>query len=450
MAQKLARVRWQTGQILRPADFTRLESSLSAEAEIRASLSGLPAYGLLRLSIDGDELQNGVFRVDELVAVLRTGQVIDTNDNAARPADLHLRDKGREAQVYLHVHDPPRSPPGAGWDSEEEEPHRLVLETSLSTEASRPDASGLPLGAVERTMAKRSPADREEKVGFRLSTARIPPLLRLRSTPHLGRALWELYTALDETEKKLAGHVAQARQRGAAAGALQRARAEIRKACLVLGDAVFHEGEQYARLHPYFVHDALRVLFLELCFLEGELPAEVLSPADQQDPLVVYNHDDLGGCLGGLVARLLRQIHKVPRAAPTIELRKEGEAFIGRDLPPALLGAEEVYLIIQKPQPYAVAPLEGARLVALKNLGRASTRTTRGLIPQPPEPCEPRADLGIHADWYKLQIRDERGQEAVEWKDVREEGAIGFRDRPELAGIGAFLYWRGHEGVRFA
>src|SRR5262245_46161846 len=146
MAQKLARVRWQTGQILRPADLTRLESSLSAEAEIRAGLCGLPAYGLLALHIDGDELQNGIFLVDELVAVLRTGEVIDIRDNAARPAALDLREKGREVQVYMHVHDPPRTPPKAGWDSEHEEPERLVLDTSLSTEASRPNSRSLYLG----------------------------------------------------------------------------------------------------------------------------------------------------------------------------------------------------------------------------------------------------------------------------------------------------------------
>ena len=53
MSAVLPRVAWSIGQVLLPEHFRTLEASLIAEAVARASVDGLPDYGLLSLEWNG-------------------------------------------------------------------------------------------------------------------------------------------------------------------------------------------------------------------------------------------------------------------------------------------------------------------------------------------------------------------------------------------------------------
>src|SRR5689334_8484552 len=141
MAQKLARVKWRTGQILRPEDFDCLEGSMAADAAARAAISGLPAYGIVKLSVNAPELERAFFVVDELSAVLPTGEVIEVGDNADRPPAFDLKKLGRtDISLYLHVLDPPG---GDGDDLDTmtgDEPERRVHGALISDRPAYPNS----------------------------------------------------------------------------------------------------------------------------------------------------------------------------------------------------------------------------------------------------------------------------------------------------------------------
>ena len=104
---KLARVKWFLGQTLLPEQFVSQEQALTAEADLRTRLHGLPSFGIGPLKWNEKLLEEGVLAISVLTAVIPTdgnGQLlIDIPGNAVvQPLSLKASGATR-VSVYLHI-----------------------------------------------------------------------------------------------------------------------------------------------------------------------------------------------------------------------------------------------------------------------------------------------------------------------------------------------------------
>jgi len=416
---KLSRVRWSVGQVLLPEHFRALEVSLGAEAAARAAAMGLPSYGVARLEWNGDAPTAGALFITALTAVLPSGELIDLPNNArlTGPLDLKAAQKS-EVSAYLHVLDPV---PAEGEEESTSPPlpaeiPRVVYPLELSTSPSLPGSRGrLKLGEFKKPLGG----------GFQLSRDYIPPLVQVGTTPYLSARLDTLRGDLYGFEESLRDLAADAIARGESARPAQRARLEVMKIGALLEDM-----SRGVHLHPYLLFSALRSFLLELCLIEESAPL---------DPLVAYEHDDLGRVFGALLDAIAARLATPPLRAPHTPFVLEEGRHLATELPRELFDAREIYLIIQKASASDKVPLDGVRLACPSRLRVVHERALRGVrylaVGQPSF----RHAFGPAVDFYRLITG---GDDNHEWSHVVAERALCFYDKPQLAGIKAALYWR--------
>lgn len=420
----LARIAWRVGQVLLPEDFEALEEALAEEARARGEIAGLPSYGWLALEWDAGELARGTLRIEQVRAALPGGRVVQSGDNLSLPEPLSLkRAASRQVDVQLQVLPPepaleePRARSGPA--------ERVVMRSRLSFDEAAPRGRSLLVGRFETRDGKT----------FHASGAVVPPLLRLRTTPHLYDPLLVLRDRLVRYEEDLAKHAAEARRSVGPVQAFLRCRAEARKARSVLEDALLdQESPARARLHPHTVIAALRELLLEVCLVEGEMP---------RDGLPRYDHDDLGAVFGEVMKALTDRLDRLPAATPTLPFREEEARFVVTEIPQHVLDAPELYLIIERPSAYGELPLEklNTRLGEPGRLPWLSQYSTLGI--RPARSLSPPVDFGARCDVYSLPKPGRTPEEREEWSHVKRALALGFLRAPEMAGMRAALYWTG-------
>lgn len=419
----LARIAWRIGQVLLPEDFEALEEALAEEARSCAEISGLPSYGWLALEWDAAELSRGVVRIEKVRAALPGGRILQSGDNLSLPEPLSLKRAGtRQVDVQLQVL-PPEPP-----DEHRARPGpapRLVLRSRLSFDEAAPRGRSLLVGRFETKDGR----------AFQVSSAVVPPLLRLRTTPHLYDPLLVLRDRLVRYDEDLAKHAAEARRSVGPVQAFQRCRAEVRKARTLLDDALLDQDSPgWARLHPFVIFRALRELLVEICLVDGELPRETLPR---------YDHDDQGAVFGEVMRALSERIDSLPPAAPTLPFREEEGRFVVTDIPQHVLDAPELYLIIERPATYGELPLDryNVRLGEPGRLPWLSQYSTLGI--RPVRAAASPVDFGARYDVYSLPKPGRTAEEKEEWSHVRRARGLGFLRAKEMVGIRAALYWTG-------
>ncbi|WP_437297273.1 type VI secretion system baseplate subunit TssK [Sorangium sp. So ce426] len=458
--ESLARVDWHLGQILRPEDFESLEESLSEELRARAEAPGLPAYGWLELEWDPGDLSRGILRLERATAAMPGGPIVRSSDNLSLPEPVKLKAAGTpEVDVYFHVL---AAEPTEGQRAGAVGTPRITLRSELSFKEASARGRSLHVGRFETRDGK----------AFHVAPAAVPPLLRLRSTPHLHARLVGLRDRLTRYSDELRKHVAQARRSAGPTQAFLRGRAEVMKAVALLDDALLDapqgaESRSHARLHPYTVLAALRSLLVELHLVEGTLPDGLLPR---------YDHDNLGGLFGDLIYAIEARIDGLPLTTPTIQLVESEGRFVAQDIPEDVLDAPEIYLVIERPTPYGEMPLEryNVRLGEPSRLPWINQHSTRGI--RPARTSASPADFGARFDVYALPKPDGKQRQRLEghrvdtqrmephradtqrmephradtqriatleeeWKYVRASRSIGFLRPKELEGIRAALYW---------
>lgn len=426
----LARIAWRIGQVLLPEDFEALEEALSEEARARAETPGLPSYGWLALEWDPGELMRGVVRIEKARAALPGGRVIQAGDNVSLPEPLNLKRAGTQ-EVDVHFQVLAAEAPSEEHRSRTGPAERLVQKSRLSFEEAAPRGRSLLVGRFETRDGR----------AWQLSPALVPPLLRIRTTPHLYARLVSLRAQLVRHDEELAKHAAAARRSVGPAQAFQRGRAEIRKAVAVLDDALLEQDSPaWARQHPYAVLASLRDLLVELCLVEDELP---------QGSLPQYDHDDLGAVFGGVMRAIETRIDRLPPATPTIPFQEDEGRFVASSVPEDVLDAPELYLVIERPTPYAEVPLEryNIRLGEPGRLPWLSQHSTRGI--RPVRTSSSPVDFGPRFDVYALPKQGKTPEEKEEWAHVKKTRSIGFLRPKELGQLRAALYWTyGAEAAR--
>jgi type VI secretion system protein ImpJ len=99
-------VRWKEGMFLRPQHFQQHDRYLESREARRLQAVEQYHWGLLHCEIDENSLNNYVFNVASMSAVLPDGSVIDYPENAAlegRPFDAMLREIGQPLDVVVGI-----------------------------------------------------------------------------------------------------------------------------------------------------------------------------------------------------------------------------------------------------------------------------------------------------------------------------------------------------------
>jgi len=418
---RLARVRWSVGQVLLPEHFRALESSLAGEAGRRVDLLGLPANGLAVLEWNGDAPRGGVLSVRALSFVLPTGELVEAPGNAdiTGPLDLGAV-KRSDISVYAHVLDAPTTPVQGEAPTTPDDVPRAPYRLEISAEPNAIGSRGRRLFLGQFTQKPGS--------GFTLSKARVPPLLLVGTNPWLRDLLADLRDDLVGFEGTLADLVAEEEDEDDdvdSVRAAQRARIEALRMSALLDDL-----DAGISLHPYTLFSTLRGFFLELCLLEGAIP---------ELPLARYTHEDPGPCFQGLIERIREKLARPPLRTPNVPLVRSDGVFVAKDLPPVLLSAKEVYLMLRRPSPEQRVSLDGVRVASPSRLRVVHERALRGvkIVPSPKPPF--RHGFGPGVDFYRLVSASE---EPSEWRHVVEERALCFHEKQQLAGVDAALFWR--------
>lgn len=411
-AFRVARVRWQRGQVLLPEHLRAQEDALLDQVRLRLQLSGPPAYGVARLVLDEAALRLGVLAITELTAVLPDRTVLDCpTTGVLEPAQLALDKTGRtQVSVYLHVlqtetenqyEDTPQLP-------------RLFPRAVLSTEPERADAR---LRALRLLVLEKNA---DPAVGWQLAEEYVPPLLRVEPRPFLRWLDAELVPGLGAVRQQIRSTLADPLNSLDRIADLRRSLVAVDAARCLLGD------RQSVPPHPYSLFDALRSLYLELCCLRERIPS---------DDLPVYRHERLGEGFGAL-----RQLLRPLLFSPDLPVthcpfdRKDGLVFIA-PLPKAVQNAPEVYLLVQRPRHGDPVSIKGLKLASIDRLPHVHRQSLRGIQLHRHVPVDFAHPFSELVDFYLI----EQGEE---WRYAVREETLGFYPTSELAEVRFTLFWR--------
>ena len=174
---KLARVKWFLGQTLLPEQFVSQEQALTAEADLRTRLHGLPSFGI-GPPTDGN------------------GQLlIDIPGNAVvQPLSLKASGATR-VSVYLHILEQTTDATGVRmYEGDPKVVQRVMFRALLSIEKD-----------IDRSIAmiKLAELQKEATGGWSLLSDYLPPLLQIGASPFLQKELALLLERLETLEPRL-------------------------------------------------------------------------------------------------------------------------------------------------------------------------------------------------------------------------------------------------------
>ena len=417
MNDALARVDWQLGQTLLPDHFIAEEESLLSDVKTRFGLLGLPMHGIGRLKWNDSLLAEGVLSLTALTMILPNGQVIDVPGNAVADT-FNMNVTGTtKVPVWLHLTSERAEPTnGAGGsrrdrDDGESLPrvvHRIAL---TSEQAFRNAIQTLKLAEFEKT----------PEGEWTLGAGYAPPLLQVGTSPFLAGLVDRLMKTLEMFHFKLQEDIAASYLGGEGLfGA---------KLCL---EGVYRMQRFLANLrgevhyHPYFLYEALKSFYVDLCLFQNTTPENVTSP---------YRHDELAACLAEVVDPLMAQITITRDKTPYLSFERKEGLFVLPEIPIEVRRAKEVYLLLQKPKITEVLSLEGFKLAGRSRLPVVHQLSLQGIpltrIERPPF----QHNFGAEVEFFLLH-------EGEEWDLALGEGAVAFFDQPHFAKVKAFMYWR--------
>ncbi len=410
-SSKLALNRWAMGQVLMPAHFQTLQSALLHHVGLRFELHGLPGYGIARMQWDDALVRKGAISIALLTAIFPSGELFDVPGNAII-SNLNFGDEpGDRVDVYLHVSSADTSGQGlALYEHDPDEVNRLVHKLELSTRPWLDDArQSMKLAEIDRG------GDGDWQLG-----GYIPPLLQVGSSPFLRTLVAELFQALTRLENQLATQLADAYLGGEHVARLRRAQAALHRLRAFLADI-----ESQIHPHPFYFLNALREFYLEVCLMQNSAP--------QASP-VIYDHDALATCFGQIQRLIMERMRISTPVSARLPFVRDGQRFVARPFSEALLGAREVFLVIQRPAGAAVS-LDEVKLASPGRLELVHINALSGVGFEKVTASGFSHTFGSGADIYRLQLADE-------WQHAAREGAIAFYARPYMDGLSAMLSWR--------
>ncbi len=411
MTDKLARIRWQMGQALLPDHFVAQEESLTLESLFRFRMRGLPDYGIAELKFNESLLAEGILSIQHMTAVMPSGLLLEVPGNA-KVSSFNLNIPGSvTVPVYFHLI---RSRPAEleqRQDAEEEVVSRVTHQLVLTSEQSYPDA----LETFKLVEFEKDP----DSI-WHLSGRYIPPLLQTGTTPFLDQELSGLSEILENFHYKLTQEIAASHLSGESlTGAKQCLRSVYRIQRFLAN--LFSK----VHLHPYFLYEALKEFYSEVCFYENSVPEHITDPFDP---------DNLATCFGRILDPLKNEMQVVQAPSPYLpfELRDNIWRIA---LPPRTREAREVYFLIQKKHVSEVVSTREIKLASVSRIPVVHKLALQGVplkkIERPPF----QHTFGSEVDFYLIT-------EGEEWDHALRDLSLGFYHLPRLEGMRFYLYWR--------
>jgi type VI secretion system protein ImpJ len=327
----IAPVSWSEGMFLKPHHLQ--QADLFQDARLAYHLRVLNGFhwGVAKLQLDADALENMMFRIVACEAVMPDGMVVRAPDDAVveeRSFQDEFPPAAAALDVYLTVKALAGEAPGTERWTRESETRRDVLmrDNEASVDFLVPRAQLLfAAGPADERLAglqwlKVAQVRRtgRQVPRFELAPGFVPPALNLRASPALARAVTDVLERLVAASATFGQF---RRERGPEAlgygvGDLEQllARVTINQYAPALMHALVNDG-----IHPYAAYGLL-------AGLRGALTS--YFPDEDVAAFPPYEHTDLGGCfarLGDDVRRLLERL--LPQHYVELPLERQADVF---------------------------------------------------------------------------------------------------------------------------
>lgn len=411
MPGKLARVRWEMGQALLPEHFVAQEDSFETDSSIRSSLRGLPDYGIASLKVNDTLLSEGVFSIAALTAVMPTGLLLDVPGNAVITS-FNLNVPGLSiVPVYLHVL---KNKPGSEQDEnpdEEGEISKIIFQLVLSSEQSYADAL--------ETM-KIAQFEKDPDGIWLMSPSYIPPLLQVGKSPFLESELTELSQALELFQYKLSQEIAASYLSGDSLTSVKLCLKSVYRIQRFLAN-IFSK----INIHPYYVYEALKEFYTEVCFYENTVPEHVADP---------FDCDQLGKTFSRILNPLRGQMQVAQAPSPYLPFELKDNVWQIK-LPPRTREAREVYFLIQKKHVSEIVSLKELKLASASRVSLVHKLSLQGIPLQKIDRPPFQHTFGSEVDFFLIS-------QGEEWDHALREMTLGFYHSAQFEGMNYYLYWR--------
>ncbi len=411
---KLAPVRWELGQILLPEHFSTLHSSILAELRARAAVAGVPGFGIAELIWHDKALEQGQLQIQALTAVLPSGLLIHVPGSGTLEG-LSLKATGLpKVKVYLHVLDEPASALGNPlYASEPKTVRRQVLSLRLSTQPSlERSLETLLLGEFQCEPDRR----------WVIEPGSCPPLLQVGPNPFLLQQLQSLAKRLQEFQGRLLDDMKDTLLRG---GYLSTMSGCLREVCVVR--SLLAEIPTGVYRHPYYLFDALRRLYFEICAFHERQP---------EQPCFPYVHEAIAENFQRLFGYLEKNLIALTAPRRHVELTLRDGRFLLPAWPDELARAEKVYLLVSRNQRHERIPMDAVKIASPDRLDLVHGAALRG-VPFESIPNPPSSRYFIEGmEFYELHLGDE-------WSQVLKSQGLCFYASGLLSssGVRVLLYF---------
>ena len=357
---KTPEVHWAEGMFLRPHHLQLAERH--REELLRQEVRRLQPFfwGLLKVDIAVDQLENFTFEVRDCEVKLKDGTSLSLSSNLKLPARtfrVELDQAGGRMEVWLGIPswrelDANAFQPGelAGgqdrrWSVEALEvldentgANAQVIESRRANgrfffgKESREGYESIPIALVERAgQGKNTPV---------LSSEFIPPVTELGAWPSLENLCQSVTNRLEAKHRFLVSEVLEGKLTTDAEGTTgwqPVLKLQILGSFLFL----FQQLTRIPRIHPFTV-------YVEFCRLAGEL--SIFD--DQSSPLRIplYDHDDLGRCFFEITHVLERLSERIVASRYIrVEFMTREDLLVATLSPEWLAAGTEIYLLIESP-----------------------------------------------------------------------------------------------------
>ena len=409
MSGKLARVRWEMGQALLPDHFVAQEEALTADAQARHRTRGLPATGIAALKVNDTLLAEGIFSVRTLTVMMPSGLLLDVPGNAVI-SSFNLNVPGTvSVPVYLHrVGEAEQEAEG----EEAEDPFpRVIHKLVLSSEQGLSEA----LETLKIAQFEKDPDG-----AWRLSGKFIPPLVQVGTSPFLVDSLKVIAESLEPFQYKLTQEIAASYLSGDSLTSAKQCLKAVYGFQRLLAD-LFHKVHP----HPYYLLEALKAFYTEVCFYQNTVPEHISDP---------YDDDRLGACFGQVLDPLIKLLQLTRAPSPYLPFALEDNLFKVA-MPARTREAREVYFLVQKESAGQNVSLKEVKLAGTARVSLVHKLALQGIplrrIERPPF----QHSFGAEVDFYMVTMGEE-------WDHALRELSVAFYHTPQLAGIKFYLYWR--------
>ena len=412
MDDKLARVRWKMGQTLLPQHFIAQEESILADTVLRFSMQGLPSYGIGKLKLNDTLMDEGILSVQELTLVMGSGLLLDVPGNATL-APFNLNAPGMTTvSVYLHVLEgaPAVDDTREGWvEDAEVRISKIIYRLALSSEQDYPGAmETLKLGEFKKSL---------EGV-WQIGPDFVPPLLQLGASPFLRSDIGELSEALELFQYNLSLDAASYLS-GESLISVKQCLKSVFTAQRLLANL----GSQ-VHLHPYFLYEALKTLYAEVCFYRQAAPHDITAP---------YNHDRIESLR--IMIQLLNNQMQLVRSRPPYLPFELSDNIYQVKLSDEIRKATDAYFLVQKSRVMASLPIADLKVAGRSRLSLVHKMALQGIplkkVDRPPF----QHSFGAEVEFYLIQ-------EGEEWDRALNEMTVAFYDKPDLKEAEFYIYWR--------